>query len=63
MCSDSRKQMSESFLVISNLAVTTRIAVDYFRYDFFLKRIFQFEQVTKPASGSENNIKGTLMQI
>ena len=51
--------MSERFSVISNLAVTTSIAGDYSREDFFLKEIFESKQVTKPASESKNNIKFT----
>ena len=51
--------MSERFSVISNLAITTRIAVDYSIEDFFLKEIFESKQVTKPASESKNNIKST----
>ena len=51
--------MLERFSVISNLAVTTRIAVGYSREDFFLEGIFESKQVTKSASGSKNNIKLT----
>ena len=60
MCSDALvKKMSEHFFVISNLAVTTRIAVDYSKEDFSLEGIFESKQVTKSASGSKNNIKLT----
>ena len=48
--------MLKRFSVISNLAVTTCIAVDYSREDFFLKGIFESKQVTKSASESKNNI-------
>ena len=51
--------MSECFSVKSNLAVTTRIAVDYSREDLFPERIFESKQVTKSTSGSKNNIKLT----
>ena len=53
----SSKKMWESFPIISNLAVTTRIAVDYSIEDLFLKGIFESKQVTKSASGSKNIIK------
>ena len=55
----SGKKMLESFYVISNLVVITRIAVDYSREDFFLKGISESKQVTKSAKGSKNNIKLT----
>ena len=51
--------MLEGFFVIRNFAVTTRLAVDYSREDFFLERIFESKQVIKSASGSKNNIKLT----
>ena len=53
------KKVSEGFSVISNLAVTTRIAVEYSTEDFFLKGITESKQVTKSESGSKNNIKLT----
>ena len=51
--------MSKCFFVVSNLAVTARIVVDYFREDFFLEGIFESKQVTKSASGSKNNLELT----
>ena len=58
MCSDALvKKMSKCFFVVSNLAVTARIVVDYFREDFFLEGIFESKQVTKSASGSKNNLE------
>ena len=51
--------MSERFTVISNLAVTTRIAVDYSGEDFFLEEVFESKHVVKSASTSKNNIKFT----
>ena len=51
--------MLERFSVISNLAGTTRIVVDYSRDNFFLEGIFESKQGTKSASGSKNNIKLT----
>ena len=50
------KKMSEGFSVIRNLAVTTRIAVEYSTEDFFLKGITESKQVTK----SESDLKTTL---
>ena len=49
--------MSESFSIISNLTVTTHIAVDYSREEFFLKGISESKQVTKSASGFKINFK------
>ena len=49
----SSKKLLEHFSVISNLAVTMHIVVDYSREDFFLKGIFESKQVTKSASGSK----------
>ena len=60
MCSDTLvKKILERFSVISNVAVITRIAVDYSREDFFLEGIFESKQVTKSANRSKNNIKLT----
>ena len=61
MCSYTlAKKMSERFSVISNLAVSTRIAVDYCRLDlFFLREFIESKQVTKSASESKNNIELT----
>ena len=50
----SGKKMLESFYVISNLVVTTRVAVDYSREDFFLKGIFKSKQIAKSASKSKS---------
>ena len=51
--------MLERFPIISSLAVTTGIAVDCSRENFFLEEIFESKQATKSASGSKNNIKLT----
>ena len=57
MLGHSSKKMSESFSVISNLAVNTHIAVDYSGENFFLKGIFESKEVTQSTSGSHHNIK------
>ena len=51
--------MLERLSVISSLAVTAHIVVDYSREDFFLEGIFESKQVTKSASESKNSIKLT----
>ena len=50
------KKMMEVFSVISNLAVTTPIAVEYSGVDFFLEWIFESKQVTKSQGGPKNNL-------
>ena len=47
------------FSVISNLAFTTHVAVDYSGEDFFLEGIFESKQVTKSTGASKNNLKLT----
>ena len=51
--------MLGNFSTISNLSVTTSVAVDYFRWDFCLKGIYESKHVIKSASGFENNMKLT----
>ena len=55
----SSKKTSECFSVVSNLAVTTGIAVDYSREDFFLEGLFESKQVSESANGSKNNVQLT----
>ena len=52
----SCKKMSKPFSVISKLAVTTRIAVDYSREDFFLEGIFE----SKKLPSLQMDVKTTL---
>ena len=46
----------ESFPIISNLAVTTRITINYSRVEFFLKWIFKSKQCVKSSLRSKNSL-------
>ena len=49
-------KVSEGFPIISNLAVTTRITINYSRADFFLKWILKSKQCVKSTLRSKTNL-------
>ena len=53
-------KVSEGFHIISNLAVTTRITINYFRADFFLKWILKLKQCVKSPLRSKNYFQFTI---
>ena len=59
MCSGTLVKKIGMFTLISPLAVTTLIAIDYSRDDCFLKAIFEPKQVTDSGSETKTSIKLT----
>ena len=53
-------KMAEGFPIVSNLAVTTRITINYSRAIFFLKRIFKSKQCVKSKLRSKNYFQFTI---
>ena len=61
--SQSGIKMVEGFPIIRDLAVTTRITINYSRADFFLKWILKLKQCVKSTLRSKNYVQFTIWQI
>ena len=58
--SHSGIKVTEGFSAISNLAVTTRIAINYSRADFLLKGIFETKYSVKSTLRSKDYFQFTI---
>ena len=53
-------KMAEGFPIISNPAVTTRLMINYYRADFFLKWILKSKQCVRSTLRSKNYFQVTM---
>ena len=56
-------KVTEGFSIISNLALTTRITINYSRAIFFVKWIFKLKQCIRSALRSKNYFQFAIWQI